>query len=200
MCLTRGWVTGLVCYGHCEGWRRGCSQITLGRTCLSYFYQHWTFGISSMPRFVCGLHDHRYTVDMLWYTIAYFEFHFRYLVCVCVLRYTAETTILPTTYILTQSGFSQCSFISKPPLSKLHTYTHYNILRLKTSSLSIVLTVMDQKPQNHKKWHYSPSHRLNVDVMLSNISFLFFLRFLSPLILWINCCFYWISLFTRRVQ
>jgi len=51
--------------------------------------------------------------------------------------------------------------------------------RGKNCSSSIVLTATDQKPQKSLAY-YPPSHRLNVNVMLSNIIFLndFFLRFL----------------------
>ena len=45
-------------------------------------------------------------------------------------------------------------------------------MKTKNCSLSIVLTSTDQKPQTSlKRWYYPPSHRLNVNVMLSNILF-----------------------------
>jgi len=47
------------------------------------------------------------------------------------------------------------------------------MINTKNYSLSIVLTATDQKPQKSlKRWYYPPSHRLNVNVMLSNITFL----------------------------
>jgi len=55
-------------------------------------------------------------------------------------------------------------------------YYNYNT---KNCSLSIVLTATDHKPQKSlKRSYYPPSHRLNVNVMLSNMTFLMFLRFL----------------------
>ena len=42
---------------------------------------------------------------------------------------------------------------------------------IKSSSLSVVLTATHQKSQKSWKWYYSASHRLNVNVMLSNITF-----------------------------
>jgi len=36
----------------------------------------------------------------------------------------------------------------------------------KNCSLYIMLTATDKKTQNHKKWYYPPSRRLNVSVML----------------------------------
>jgi len=58
--------------------------------------------------------------------------------------------------------------------------TYY--LNTKNCSLSIVSTATDQKPQKAlKRWYYPPSHRLNANVMLSNITFLmiFFCGFWS---------------------
>jgi len=55
-----------------------------------------------------------------------------------------------------------------------------------------VLTATDQKPQKSLKMsYYPPSHRLNVNVMLSNMTFLmiFAVFDLSSLTLWINCSF-----------
>jgi len=46
------------------------------------------------------------------------------------------------------------------------TYFH-----IKSSSLSVMLTATHQKSQKSWKWYYSASHRLNVNVMLSNITF-----------------------------
>jgi len=43
----------------------------------------------------------------------------------------------------------------------------------KNCSLSIVLTAMDQKPQKSlQRSYYTPSHCLNVNVMLINMTFL----------------------------
>jgi len=47
------------------------------------------------------------------------------------------------------------------------------MINTKNCSLSIVLTATDQKPQKSLKgWYYPLSHRLSVNVMLSNITFL----------------------------
>jgi len=48
----------------------------------------------------------------------------------------------------------------------------------KNYSLSTVLTATQQKQQSHRRGHYSPSRRLYVNVMPSNITFLWFLQFL----------------------
>jgi len=46
-------------------------------------------------------------------------------------------------------------------------------INTKNCSLSIVLTATDQKPQkSFKRWYYPPSHCLNVNMMLSNMTFL----------------------------
>jgi len=42
-----------------------------------------------------------------------------------------------------------------------------------------MLMATDQKPQNHRKWYYPPFHHLNVNVMWSNITFLWYLQFRS---------------------
>jgi len=57
-----------------------------------------------------------------------------------------------------------------------------NNINTKNCSLSIVLTATHQKPQK------PPSHCLNVNVMLSNMTFLmiFAVFDVSPLTLWIN--------------
>ena len=59
----------------------------------------------------------------------------------------------------------------------------YTVLILKTAVyLSIVLTAMDQKPQKSlKRWYYPPSHCLNVNVMLSNMTFLMIFAVFDPL-------------------
>ena len=65
-------------------------------------------------------------------------------------------------------------------------------INTKNCSLSIVLTATDQKPQKSlKRWYYPPSHCLNVNVMLSNMTFLMIFAVFdpSPLTLWINCSF-----------
>ena len=52
-----------------------------------------------------------------------------------------------------------------------------------------MLTAMDQKPQmSLKRWHYPPSHCLNVNVMQSNMTFLLIFAVFdtSPLTQWIN--------------
>ena len=66
------------------------------------------------------------------------------------------------------------------------------IINTKNCSLSTVLTATHQKPQKSlKRWYYPPSHCLNVNVMLSNMTFLMILAVfdVSPLTLWINCSF-----------
>ena len=82
-----------------------------------------------------------------------------------------------------------------------HCSMPYNILciishiNIKNCSLSTVLTATDQKPQkSFKRWYYLPSHCLNVNVMLGNITFLAISAVFDPsqLTLWINCSFkYW---------
>ena len=65
-------------------------------------------------------------------------------------------------------------------------------INTKNCSLSIVLTATDQNPQKSlKRWYYPPSHCLNVNVMLSNMTFLMIFAGFdpSPLTLWINCSF-----------
>ena len=65
-------------------------------------------------------------------------------------------------------------------------------INTKNCSLSIVLTATDQKPQKSlKRWYYPPSHCLNVNMMLSNMTFLMIFAVFdrSPLTLWINCSF-----------
>ena len=52
-------------------------------------------------------------------------------------------------------------------------YSLIIIINSRSCSLSIALTAMDQKPQKSlKRLYYPPSHRLNVNVMLSNMTFL----------------------------
>ena len=66
------------------------------------------------------------------------------------------------------------------------------VINTKNCSLSTVLTATDQKPQKSlKSWYYPPSHCLNVNVMLSNMTFLMIFAVFdpSPLTLWINCSF-----------
>ena len=68
----------------------------------------------------------------------------------------------------------------------------YTIINTKNCNLSIVLMAMDQKPlKSLKRWYYPPSHCLNVNVMLSNMTFLMIFAVFdpSPLTLWINCSF-----------
>ena len=71
------------------------------------------------------------------------------------------------------------------------------------TGLSITLTATDQKPQNSLKRSYClPSHRLNVNVMLSIITFLMIFAVFdpSPLALWIKCsCKYLHFLFYCQV-
>ena len=65
-------------------------------------------------------------------------------------------------------------------------------INTKNCCLSIVLTATDQKLQKSlKRWYYPPSHCLNVNVMLSNMTFLMIFTVFdpSPLTLWINCSF-----------
>jgi len=65
-------------------------------------------------------------------------------------------------------------------------------INTKNCSLSIVLTATDQKPQKSlKRWYYPPSHCLNVNMMLSNMTFLLIFAVFdqSPLTRWINCSF-----------
>jgi len=83
-----------------------------------------------------------------------------------------------------------------------YTMTHYTILTLKQQililintkncSLSIVLTATDQKPQKLLKIiTHECDHCLNVNVMLSNMTFLMIFAVFdpSPLTLWIDCSF-----------
>jgi len=46
------------------------------------------------------------------------------------------------------------------------------VIDTKNCSLSIALTVTNKNRKSLKKWYYPPSHRLNVNVMLSNITLL----------------------------
>ena len=68
---------------------------------------------------------------------------------------------------------------SRRPLRTRSTFTaakHTRIIcqiNTKNCSLSNVLTATDQKPhESLQRWYYPPSHRLNVNVMLTNITFL----------------------------
>jgi len=46
------------------------------------------------------------------------------------------------------------------------------VIDTKNCSLSIALTVTNKNRKSLNKWYYPPSHRLNVNVMLSNITLL----------------------------
>ena len=73
-------------------------------------------------------------------------------------------------------------------------------VNIKDCSLSVVLTVTDQKPQKKslKRWYYSASHWHSGDVMMGNIIILmiFAVFDLSPLTLWIN--FWYLLVWIQR--
>jgi len=92
-------------------------------------------------------------------------------------RLYTEFTILKTDFYITDT--SQQAF-SRQRQTK-EEWNNVNLyINTKNCSSSIVLTATDQKPQKSlKKWYYPPQHCLNVNVMLSNMTFLMiFLRFL----------------------
>jgi len=58
---------------------------------------------------------------------------------------------------------------------------YLNHVNTKNYSLSIVLTATDQKLQKSlKRWYYPPSHCLNVNVMLINMTFLMIFAVFDP--------------------
>ena len=66
--------------------------------------------------------------------------------------------------------FSQLFRIVSLRCVTIHLFFYMNI-NIKNCSLSIVLTATDQKTQKSlKRWYYTPSHRLNINVMLSNMT------------------------------
>jgi len=59
--------------------------------------------------------------------------------------------------------------------------TAYVVINTKNCSLSIVLTAADQKPQKSlKRSYYPPSYCLNVNVMMSNMTFLMIFAVFDP--------------------
>jgi len=52
-------------------------------------------------------------------------------------------------------------------LHKNNKQVTVNHINTKNNSSSAMLTATDQKQKNINRWHYSPTHRLNVNVMLS---------------------------------
>jgi len=87
---------------------------------------------------------------------------------------------------------SLCTTVSYTTRNRAVLGPHLYNINTKNCSLSIVLTATDQKPQKSlKTWYYPPSHCLNVNVVLSNMTFLMIFAVFdpSPLTLWIYCSF-----------
>ena len=77
-------------------------------------------------------------------------------------------------------------------LHSFQVHRPIEVINTKNCSLSLVLTATDQKPQKSlKRLYYPPSHCLNVNVMLSNMTFLMIFAVFDPSLLtqWINCIF-----------
>ena len=88
--------------------------------------------------------------------------------------YTSYTRIERSTFI---QPYSELCYGDHGSLSTA-TFIQNNT---KNCSLSIVLTATDQKPQKSlKKSYYPPSHCLNVNVMLSNMTFLMIFAVFDP--------------------
>jgi len=83
-------------------------------------------------------------------------------------------------YDLWQNTLTAETYMAYRGYCSIRKLANIYVINTKNCSLSIVLTTTDQKPQKSlKRLYYPPSHCLNVNVMLSNMTFLMiFFRFL----------------------